>query len=588
MCDFGNSPTTAETGGMVRSAAIPASAVRAKLLFLPIAFAALAASLPVPAARAQGHSSAGPEIVYRMQEGDHPWAISERFLISMEYWRRVVRLNGFVDSTRLPPGTAVRIPIDWLQRESVPLTVLTQFDAVEIVATDGTRRAAEPGSVLLAGDRLVTSDAGTATLGIENGSRVLVLPNSDLALTQASRPIEVPGAEADESTPLSPVGVQLRLIKGAIEGAVRRVSPTGRFEIDTPAAVAAVRGTRLRVSTDGSLVIAGVTEGKVALGNQDGQVRLDPDQGTRTRQGRAPERPSPLLPAPDLSALPRIIHKLPIQLPLPLMEGAVGWHAQVWQRPSPVLVSDQSGNGATLKARNVSDGEYTLRVRAVDPRGIEGNTGALDIIVFTQPPPPIMIEPAPQARVSAEQPAFRWTELADANRKRNVRLQVAATADFAQPLINETLADGAAVRPETPLPPGSYHWRIASVDPEIGQGPYSDPQEFLRVLPAPDVAQPEVDNDRLTLRWPTQSAAAQYRVQVANDAEFATPTVEQTIANAELVLERPEVGTYYVRVQGITADGEAGAYSKPEKFIVEKPVSPWYFLWLLAPLLLAL
>ncbi|MEO8247999.1 MAG: FecR domain-containing protein [Burkholderiales bacterium] len=545
--------------------------------------------LPSPAALAQGNSPTGPEIVYRMQPGDHPWGIAERYLDGMHNWRRVVRLNGFVDSTRLPPGTPVRIPIDWLQREPVPLTVLTQFDEVEIIAADGSRRAAAPGSVLLTGDRLVTSDIGSATLGVGNGSRVLVLPASELELTDASRPIEVPGAEVSgDPSQLSPVGVQLRLLKGAIEGAVRRLTPAGRFEIDTPAAVAAVRGTSLRVSTDGTAAIAEVTEGKVAVRNRAGQVRLDPDQGTRTQLGRAPEPPSQLLPAPDLSALPHIVRKLPIELPFPLTAGAVGWHTQVFRRSSPILVSDQISRSGQLRARDVSDGQYILRVRAIDPRGIEGQTGELDIIVFTQPPPPLMIEPAPAARVSADQPAFRWTELADASRQRQVRLQVAATSDFAAPLIDESSADAGAARPQTPLPPGNYHWRIASIDPEIGQGPFSDAQEFRRVLPAPDVSTPEVDGDRLPLRWPKQSNAVQYRVQVAKEVDFAAPVVDQTVESAELVLERPEAGTYYVRVQGIAADGEAGAFSKPEKFSVEKPVSPWYFLWLLAPLLLAL
>ena len=577
---LGSTPTGARGRATTRTGSPLGAIVAHAFLFLGLFSAALA--------DAQTRRPPGPEVVYRMQIGDNPWDITERYLRGFEYWQRIVRLNGFADSTRLPPGTRVRIPQAWLQREPVPVTVLTTFDEVMLVAADGVRRVGKPGSVLKPGERLVTSAIGSATLGVENGSRILVRPGTHLALAEASRPIDLPDSVApDESSGLSPVALQFQLLRGAIESAVRRINSSGRFEIETPAAVAAVRGTNLRVSAEGDATTTGLTSGALALLNDRGRVELTRDEGTRVVQGRRPEPPTPLLAAPDLSPLPQVITRTPIDLPLPLIDGAVAYRAEFTPQPSAAPVSDVVSKGPRVRARDLDNGQYRLSVRAVDRRGIEGLDTETIVRVHTHPTPPVQIEPAADARIGADMPTFRWSEAADAN-QRQVRLQVAPTADFAAPLVDLTMVDAGTAHPEQALVPGPYFWRLLAINATDGPGPWSDPQPFTRILPAPGVEAPDVDGEHLNLRWPAVPGAGRYQVQIATDGEFNTPLVDESVEDHGFAMDRPKAGVYFFRVQAIAADGEAGSFNKAEKFTVEEPVNPWYFLWLLAPLLLAL
>ncbi len=210
-----------------------------------------------------GQSADADEVVYRMRPGDSPWSISETLLSDMAYWPRVVRHNGFsFRATQLPPGTLVRIPQAWLRRRDVPATVLTVVDDVVIAAVDGTQRAAAPGASLAVGERLSTSNVGSATIELHDGTRVLVRPATDVELGASNLPIVL---DPDTGAPLEPaaapdrgsmLAVQLRLLRGALENAVQQIGPAGRFEIETPAAVAAVRGTELRLSVQGDAVNA--------------------------------------------------------------------------------------------------------------------------------------------------------------------------------------------------------------------------------------------------------------------------------------------------------------------------------------------
>ncbi len=541
------------------------------------------------------------EVLYRLQPGDSPWSISADYLADMQFWRRIVRRNGLADSaTRLPPGTVVRIPQAWLRRRDVPAVVLDTAADVFVTTPNGQRRTASTGLQLQAGDRLATSNIGGATLQLDDGSRVLVRPATELELTVSTRPIQLPGDLQDPESGSEPSGstleIQLRLLRGALENVVQRLNPAGRFEIETPAAVAAVRGTELRVAVEGDLMRAELPRGGVLVRTDAGELRLDAGQGTRAAVGGAPEGAIPLLPAPDLRALPDEITRLPIELPLALIDGAVAYRAQLLPAGEPTPVSDVLAAGPRLRIREPVGGNYRLRVRGVDARGLEGFTAEWPIRVHVRPTPPLLIAPLPDAQLADAQPVFRWSQAAhsdtpDATPRapRTVRLQVAPEEndDFSAPVVDRTGPDEGQAQIEVALPVGAWHWRLQAIDPTLGPGPWSDAQRFRRILPAPGVAPPEVDADGLTLRWPRVPGAASYRVQIARTGAFTEPVDERTLEAEQIRLDRPDEGTYYLRMQALGADGAPGAFSEPERFVVEKPVNRWNLLWLLVPLLLA-
>jgi hypothetical protein len=117
------------------------------------------------------------------------------------------------------------------------------------------------------------------------------------------------------------------------------------------------------------------------------------------------------------------------------------------------------------------------------------------------------------------------------------------------------------------LPPGRYYWRVASRDRNGVQGPYTDAIAFDRVMPPP-TPRPEahqLPGGELTLGWPVGSPGQRYHVQMARSSSFATPWLDQTVAEPELRVHKPAGGTWYVHVQTIDTDGYVGDWGPLQK-----------------------
>ncbi len=180
-----------------------------------------------------------------------------------------------------------------------------------------------------------------------------------------------------------------------------------------------------------------------------------------------------------------------------------------------LLLSDELTGAPRIRILAAPDGAQVLRVRAADAQGLEGPSAERRIEIFTQPAAPFLIEPARDAQTLSAQPEFRWTQVGPTL---HYRLQIfAADAPDTQPLEDQTVAGTTAARPQRPLPPGLYRWRVASIDPERQrQGPWGDSQGLRRVAPGPDLPPPEAQDRRMVLQWPVQAHAARYDVQVAS------------------------------------------------------------------------
>ena len=62
-----------------------------------------------------------------------------------------------------------------------------------------------------------------------------------------------------------------------------------------------------------------------------------------------------------------------MRFPLPAVVGAASWQGQVAQDESfDHILLAKSTNGETLTLADLPNGDYVLRLRAVDARGLEG------------------------------------------------------------------------------------------------------------------------------------------------------------------------------------------------------------------------
>lgn len=546
---------------------LSATALRAmRAACLLLAACAAGAGWAQPAAEA--------DFIYVVQPGDHPWNLAQRYLKDPTLSLRLQRLNRIADDRRIPPGTRLRVPQSWLRLQALSVRLLAVGEDTQLLS-GGTRRAATAGERLQPATGLWTGPLGSAMLELDDGSRILVRRDTELRLVQAEQRV------LGKATL-----VQIELLRGSLENQVRPLADGGgRFEIRAPAAVAAVRGTEFRVTADDTSLRTEVLQGLVQVANAAGRSDTGAGQGTVAGAGQAPRAPTPLAAAPDLSAVAHPLERLPIDWPLPAVPGATGYRTQLAPDAQFALVlSDERTQAPRLRARDVPDGRYVVRVRAIDADGLEGRTAEQTIEVRARPEPPLLIEPAAQAVTQAERPAFRWTQADPAYR---YRLQIAREEAPATPVEDRTLAAGGSTAAEAALAPGLYRWRMAAID-GAKQGPWGDAQGFRRVLPGPGVGAPEQADGRLTLRWSAQPQTRGYRVQVAASTDFATLLVDTETAEPQHTVPGLVPGTHYVRVHSIGQDGYVGPWGAPQRFeVAPAPPSPWKgWPWLLLPLLL--
>lgn len=505
---------------------------------------------------------------YRIQPGDTLITLTEQWLTPPRTWRDLQKLNRVPDPLRLMPGSTLRMPVAWLRREAGVAEAL--FARGQVTRQRGTvTEALAAGATLQSGDRIRTGPQSSASLRFADGSRLLIPADSDVTLDQ----LLVLGRSAIPA-------VRIDVQQG---GADSRVTPNTQrvplYDVRTPHVNLGVRGTEFRVQTAGAQSRMQVLSGAVHADGLSADVAagqgLLAQGGTRTV--------SPLLAAPDLASMPREVERLPLRLAWSASPaGAVGWRAQLYPRGDAdrLLLDARVSEPAVAwaEARELPDGDYTLRVRAVDAQGQEGRAADADVVLKARPEPPFIQSPAAGAVSYTGSMALAWTRNTAAP---DVRLQIARDPAFKDLVLQPPPLAAAGF--EARLPDGRYHWRIAAVEASGRAGPFGDAQTFelQPPPPAPPPAEPEVSGDQLKLRWRADPGVTRYELEWATTPAFDGQAVQRfNVDKAEATLPKPSPGTYYLRARAFNAAGAASPWGQTQ--MIEQPYPRW--LWLL-PLL---
>ena len=530
--------------------------------------------LPALLASALQAQAAGDEWVYTVRPGDTLIDLASAYLQPGYGWEKLQEINQLADPRQLQPNSRVRIPLRLLRRDAALAEVLRVQGGAEHGGDTQWQRLAS-GQMLNVGDVVRTDATASVTLRFADGSRLLIAPNSKVRLATLLSFGKTGMADT-----------RLELEKGAVE---TQVAPqrggAAKFEVKAPAMNLGVRGTdfRVAVNEDGSVSRSEVVEGKVAAAAQRRTVMLKAGYGTLALNGEAPKPARALLPAPDLSAVAELQERVPLRFKWPVADQAKAYRAQVFAAgEQPLLVLDGTFASPSAKWVDLPDGSYVLRVRSVDAQGLEGLNAERTFRLKARPEAPFVMQPQEGGKVYGEQVQLRWAKAVGVAR---YRVQLAATADFAQPLLEQTLTANEVANP---LPPGSYFWRVASILADGDQGPFTDPIAFTqRKVPAsPEVDAPQIGSDQMSFAWKAGEAGERYHFQFARDEAFTDLVEDQQLSEPRIVFKRPDGGDYYMRVKTIDADGFAGPFGRPQ--MIEVPYSRLWFLMVPAALLLAL
>jgi len=507
-----------------------------------------------PAAGAAGAGAAEPVFTYTSVAGDTLIGLGRRLLADPAQWPELQRVNRIANPRRLPVGTALQIPLRLMVTEPLPARVVAVSGDVR--GPDGQPVAA--GQAVPQGGSLRTGN-GQATVQLVDGTVLRLRPASALQVSTSQR---VPQAGAVQS------GVQLQ--QGQVEVKAQKAPAGGLpgFRLNTPQGLLGVRGTEFRVAVDAAaeLTRGEVLEGQVATSGREGQPARLVDAGFGVVVDRAGQVAPPvrLLPAPDLAGLPALQERPLVRFSLAPLPGAVAWRGQVAADASfETVLADNRATGAELRFADMPDGRYILRVRAEDANGLQGLDAQHPFTLKARPEPPLPNTPSPQAVMSAGRVDFAWTAAAEA---RSYRLQIAQGERFDQPLRDQRGITATTWQLEG-LPPGVYHWRLASERSASDQGPFGAVNRFeLRAQPAALPA-PKIGEDGIRLAWEGQPNQT-FEVQFARDTAFATPVLVQRTTTPALAVKLPGTGRFYVRLRATDPDGFQGPYTAPQQFDV--------------------
>ncbi len=516
------------------------------------------------------------EFIYRTRAGDTLIGLAARLLREPQRWRALQLRNRIAEPRRMPLGSAIRIPYDWLRVTRQSARVV---ERVGTVTLDG--RPLADGTAIDPGATLETAANASVTLELADGSIVVLKPSSLLRVERLQR---IDGAGADEAS--------LQLERGKLETQVKPRGELGRFEIRTPAAVSAVRGTEFRASfaeasatattetLDGAVAISGVGSG-IGAG---ASVEVRGGFGTSTERGQSPREPVPLLPAPKLDGLAPRNDRATLRWQFEPVPGATAYRHQL-SRDSQfrALVSDAVTTTPSSRVDDLPDGHYWLRVRAIDTVAIEGFDATVELEQRRRLEAPTPTEPAAGARRGSASTRFAWTALPGAT---HYRFQLAREADFVATLIDRDIGNAelaAAGDPGTDvagLQAGRYWWRLSAVDSAGVAGHWSAPLPFdQKAAPVTPAAVPEArahDARTQTFRWTATDSGQQFEWQLAADPLFRRVLREGRSAAAELRLEALPVGHHYLRVRTLDADGFESAFGPATRVAVPVPAWVWF------------
>ena len=541
------------------------------LLHSPVLAAVLLclASAPTALARtfATANDSDNDSVAHTVQPGDTLEGLARHYLNAPQQWPLLQKHNAVADPRRLRLGSVLHIPAHLLP--SAPALVDFVQGEVLIHASASTRPL-QPGSPLPEGTRLQVGGEGFIAVRLADGSVVRVPAQSDVQLQQMRR-----------TGRTGQVRAVIELHSGGLDAEVP-ASHDGqrRFEIRTPRAATSVRGTRFGVllASDGRSSTS-VLEGSVAVqplaAPTASQTLLAPGQGMAVAADGTPGAVRPLLPAPDLSALPAAIGEAGIvALALgPQSAGAVSYQVQIARDEG---LSHVLRNGIfaadAIRLQGLPDGHYVLAVRALDDAGLAGPFAHRALTIKTQPVAPLYQSPLPGATLASSGADLQCTEVPGIGR---FHLQVSRRADFAELVQNAPEQPNCQLH-TTALPVGDYYWRAASVrllpDGSTDTGPFAAPQPFTvahrPTALAAETLQIEEQAQALQLYWPAQPGQT-FHLQCARDLAFTDLTCDETLAAPRWLATALKPGRYFVRLQTRDASGLASDFSAPRSIHID-------------------
>ena len=524
----------------------PAPRLPALLLILSLfAWAAPAAAELSVTRGSAGHSDVSsanpvPEWIYTLRPGESFSEVANDLLAPNYPASRLLQYNKIGNGAILGAGDSVRIPLAWLKRQPQPARATSVTGTVQLISGNtGRKTPLGEDALIRVGDEILSA-SGTATIELADGSEVRISPNSRLIfnrLTQYGK--------------AGMVDTRLRLDRGEIHTRVKPVMDGGaRFEIETPSAVAAVRGTAFSLQTSAEGTRLQVTEGDVDFGAPGKTRRIPAGFGaslsTTDNDGLSIRR---LPPAPALDPLPPRLTQLPTTMTW--QESRAPMHrVDIFESDTGRWVESRKLTGNSFDIGQLDNGSYEVHLAALDTRGTAGMPRVVPLEVDLQARTASLVAPEDGGTVNDDMPEFRWQLNGD---NEVARVEIAEDQDFRNLIATSEWAPETAALPSRPLGPGKYYWRVVT---EAGGNSVAttQPRELVvnGSLPPVRIISVNYIDSQVRVFWEKVDTAAEYRLQLSEEPGFNNIIKEATLPDTTAALRLIPGRRYFVRLKALS------------------------------------
>lgn len=415
-----------------------------KHLALSVAAISLAACLGAPA-------RAKDDLTYKVVRGDTLIGLADKYLIRAGDYRIVQKRNRIADPTAIPVGTVLKLPRSLLKFQPASARLSSVKGQVTAIV-GGTAKAVANGERLTEGQSLKTAGGSFASLLLEDGSRVSVPSNTDLKVVRLRRYLLDSALDYDFEVDRGSARSKVAPLKSAND----------RYQVRTPKAVSAVRGTDFQTRFDdlSNRDFAEVDEGALAVGLQGGEELAVPAGNGLAVNADGSTMTEALLPPLDIAGAGRLQNQASVRFALDPASGVSRVRVGIAKDASfeeqiadAVVVGDSADFGA------LEDGNYFFRARAVSANGLEGLPATY---AFKRR----LNSVSGTAGSTDDGWVFKWSGEGRGTVRYNFQLFRGSTDGAA--MIDETgLATQQIILSE--LPDGDYYWRIGAVQYADGE-----------------------------------------------------------------------------------------------------------------------
>jgi len=498
--------------------------------------------------------------LHTVTPGDTLEGLAKQYTGTIDSWREIQRHNNVKNPRRLEPGSQLLVPLP-----SPTVTVIYVEGDVQLLA-EGQTQPLEIGKKLQEEAKVSVGKNSYLSLQFADGSVVRVMSDSVVRLAQVREQVK-------------PAVRKLQLENGTLDISVtpqkqpsNRKSRPNTFEVITPGAVAAVRGTRFDVVVDDDRkTSSGVTEGVIGVSSNANagtktsrkkpSVTVNAGYGIPVAADGQLGETRALLPPAALDRLQSRQSADFVVLEWPALADAQGYLVSLAENVNPDHVLRNIETAAPrVRVSGLANGTYLLNVRAIDRDNILGMQARQSVDIKMAPAHPLYIQPALGQKVGSHTELV-CTPVAGAA---EYHLQVSTDADF-----NTMVADADGLNDcrhfAEQLQPGQHYWRVAakSADAEgnLTEGPYSAPATF-EVDAALDMTEAK---QYPTLYW-IDDSGLRYTAQISKDEDFSTIVRELDVSGNSVSTEGLEPGSYFLRLQATDESEQAGNVTLPRQF----------------------